>query len=116
VLLLLTTAGDGTSDRLAQRLGNHIFRLNFDQLPEYKIFFGLNNWYVENPVGRSISSEVATRVLWWKAFGATPDGYDKYLIEESKYLSSASLCNLESLTSGFSNILNLRFHILLTFV
>jgi hypothetical protein len=86
VLLLLTTAGDGTSDRLAQRLGNHIFRLNFDQLPEYKISFGLNNWYVENPVGRSISSEGATKVLWWKAFGATPDGYDKYLIEESKYL------------------------------
>lgn len=85
MLLLLTTAGDGTSDRLAYRLGNQVFRLNFDQLPEYKISFELNKWYVENPVGRSISSDVATRVLWWKAFGATPDGYDKYLIEESKY-------------------------------
>jgi hypothetical protein len=85
VLLLLTTAGDGTSDRLANRLGNQVFRLNFDQLPEYKISFELNKWYVENPVGRSISSDVATKVLWWKAFAASPDSYDKYLIEESKY-------------------------------
>ena len=86
MLLLLTTAGDGTSDRLASRLGNQVFRLNFDQLPEYKISFELNKWYVENPVGRAISSDVATTVLWWKAFAASPEGYNKYLKEESKYL------------------------------
>lgn len=85
MLLLLTSAGDGTSDRLAYKLGNQVFRLNFDQLPEYKISFELNKWYVENPVGRSISSDVATTVLWWKAFAATAEGYDKYLREESKY-------------------------------
>ena len=109
MLLLLTTAGDGTSDRLAQRLGNHIFRLNFDQLPEYKIFFGLNNWYVENPVGRSISSDVATRVLWWKAFGATPDGYDKYLIEESKYFLEKFILGFE--IKAQSKVIQLNFTI-----
>ncbi len=85
MLLLLTSAGDGTSDRLAHKLGNQVFRLNFDQLPEYKISFELNKWYVENPVGRFISSDLATRVLWWKAFAATAESYDKYLKEESKY-------------------------------
>ena len=59
--------------------------MNFDQLPEYKISFSLKNWYVENPIGKIISSEVATSVLWWKAFAASPDSYDKYLNEESKY-------------------------------
>ena len=85
MLLLLTSAGDGTSDRLAYKLGKNVFRLNFDQLPEYKISFELNRWYVENPVGRKISSDTASSVLWWKAFAATPESYDKYLREESKY-------------------------------
>ena len=86
MLLLLTSAGDGTSDRLALQLNDKVFRLNYDQLPEYRISFSLNGWDIENPVGRKISSKNATSVLWWKAFIAYPQEYDKFLKAESKYL------------------------------
>lgn len=85
MLLLLTSSGDGTSDRLAQNLKEKVFRLNFDQLPEFKIKFDLHGWSIENPVGRKISSESATSVIWWKAFIASPAAYDHYLKAESKY-------------------------------
>lgn len=83
--MLLTSSGDGTSDRLAQNLKEQVFRLNFDQLPEFKIHFDLKSWSIQNPVGRKISSENATTVLWWKAFISSPQTYDHYLKAESKY-------------------------------
>ena len=79
MILLLTSSGDGTSDRLAHKLGDQIFRLNFDQLPEFKISFTTEEWEIENPVGRRITSLNAESVLWWKALVAAPDGYDKFL-------------------------------------
>ena len=83
--MLLTSSGDGTSDRLAQNLKDQVFRLNFDQLPEFKIKFDLNGWSIENPVGLRITSENAKVVMWWKAFIASPSTYDHYLKAESKY-------------------------------
>lgn len=85
MILLLTSSGDGTSDRLAQKLGDQLFRLNFDQLPEFKISFSFNEWEIENPVSRRITSGTATTVLWWKAFVAAPEGYERFLKAEAKY-------------------------------
>ena len=85
MILLLTNSGDGTSDRLAQNLKDQVFRLNFDQLPEFKIRFDLHGWSIENPVGRRITSEDAKTVMWWKAFISSPLKYDHYLKAESKY-------------------------------
>jgi hypothetical protein len=85
MILLLTSSGDGTSDRLSQKLGDQIFRLNFDQLPEFKISFSCDEWNIENPVGRRISSSTAKAVLWWKAFVAAPEGYERFLKAEAKY-------------------------------
>lgn len=85
MILLLTSAGDGTSDRLAHHFKDEIFRLNYDQLPEFKISFSLNEWEIKNPVGRRISSDNAKTVIWWKAFISSPKDYDKFLKAESKY-------------------------------
>jgi len=86
VLLLLTVSGDGTSDRIIERLGEKVFRYNFDQLSHYKLRFGVDGFEIVNPVGFSITSNNARSAFWWKAFSAAEAGVDKFFIAEGKYI------------------------------
>lgn len=86
MLLLLTSSGDGTSDRIVARMRDSVFRYNFDQASQFSTLITPTYWEIENPVGRKISSETARRVLWWKAFVDRPDEVDPYIYSEQKYI------------------------------
>ena len=86
MLLLLTISGDGTSDRIVDRLGDGVFRYNFDQISDYKLSFGLDGFEIINPKGRRICSGEARSVFWWKAFLASESEVDKFFIAEGKYI------------------------------
>lgn len=86
MLLLLTISGDGTSDRIVDRLGSGVFRYNFDQLSQYKLRFGVDAFEIINPAGHRISSEDARSVFWWKAFSAVEHELDKFFVAEGKYI------------------------------
>jgi hypothetical protein len=86
MLLLVTTAGDGTSDRIISRLGDFVFRYNFDQASSYIGHLDLAGWELQNPVGRKITSAAATAGMWWKAFSANAPFEDRFLRAEAKYI------------------------------
>ena len=86
MLLLFTSSGDGTSDRIVHSLGNQVFRFNFDQISEFRTFITPQKWQIESPTGRVISSDNATSAFWWKAFTDRPDQVDPFIYSESKYI------------------------------
>jgi hypothetical protein len=85
VLLILTGSGDGTVDRIIHQSSLPVFRLNLDLFSDYQISYSPNYWKITDPTGRSISSENATRVFWWKAFSYGLN-QESFLHEELKYL------------------------------
>jgi hypothetical protein len=108
VLLLLTISGDGTSDRIVERLGSSVFRYNFDQLSHYKLSFGVDGFEIVNPKGHSITSDIATSVFWWKAFSASEADVDKFFIAEGKYLFLELYSWFQS--RGMAKGNSIRFH------
>ncbi|PTW91465.1 hypothetical protein C8A06_1189 [Microbacteriaceae bacterium MWH-Ta3] len=65
-LLVLTSARDGTADRMAEtsaKFGTNLFRFNFDLWDEYEISVGPNDFQITDPTGRSIYSRDRPFVL-----------------------------------------------------
>jgi len=85
VLLILTGSEDGTVHRIVAKSSLPIFRFNIDLFFEYKIEITPTNWRITDPTGRTISSDSATRVFWWKAFSYGLD-QEPFLHEEIKYI------------------------------
>jgi len=73
LLLLITIKGDATADILIEHLKQPVFRFNVDSFLDYDFELTPFGWQVENMVGRSISSETASRCFWWKALLVSPD-------------------------------------------
>ena len=86
MLLLLTTSGDGTSDRISHRMGDEVFRFNIDQISEYQMSFAPHWWEIVNPAGRRMGSEMAKSVFFWKALSVLDETVDKYLRAEARYI------------------------------
>ena len=86
MLLLITGSGDGTSDMLCTRLGERVFRLNYDMFYEYRIKYSPDSWEIKNPTGHSISSSSLRTAFWWKAFNFFNEEVDSLLREEMKYI------------------------------
>lgn len=86
MLLLLTGSLDGTSDLLVSKLGKKVFRFNYDLFRDYELSFTPSGWWIRNPAGHFISSDLVTRAFWWKAFNYYLDDEDKFITEEVKYL------------------------------
>ena len=85
MLLLLTGSEDGTADRIVRESKLPLFRFNLDLFSDYNIEISPGRWRITNPTGRSIDSENASRVFWWKAFSYGLD-QDAFLHEELKYI------------------------------
>lgn len=85
MLLLITGAADGTSDRLVVNYGDGVFRFNYDLWHQYKVVFTTEYWSIENPVGLKIDSSEATACFWWKALQYYPGNEDRAIKEEVKY-------------------------------
>ncbi len=86
MLLLITSSGDGTSDLIVSRLKDKVFRLNFDQIFDFKIYQTPFFWEIENPAGIRINSKTVSNVFWWKAFNASPPKSENFLEDEAKYI------------------------------
>ena len=85
MLLLITGSIDGTADLLVSRLSGQVFRLNYDRWHQYDFRYSPGGWSIRNPAGLTISSETATRCLWWKAFAYSTQ-HDRMIKEEVKYV------------------------------
>ena len=81
MLLILTGFADGTIDFLVDYLDRPFFRFNLDDYRSYEFEFTPEAWSIRNPAGLEISSESATRCLWWKLFLHQLET-DKYIQEE----------------------------------
>lgn len=102
MLLLITGSRDGTSDAIVSKLGQQVFRLNYDLYSHYSLEFTPNYWKITNPVGHTISSDTVTSCFWWKAFNFSLEGEDNYVVEEVKYIFRElyAWCKLRSLVKG----------------
>ena len=87
-LLILTNSYDATTDLLLQHLGiADAFRLNFDQLHQYRLRFGSLGFCIEDPIGRRIDGEGLAKAYWRKPFNAErSEDADEYVAAESKYV------------------------------
>jgi hypothetical protein len=88
VLLVLSGSRDGTCDLLFGELNDRAFRFNIDIYKDYRVEISGDRWLIENPVGKSITSEDATRAHWWKAFNFFVTPQPDYVVEEVKYIFS----------------------------
>lgn len=86
MLLILTGIADGTIDFVVDYLDGDFFRFNLDDFQSYEFSMGSDSWCIRNPLGLEISSETATRCLWWKLFLYQLDN-DKYIKEEVKMIA-----------------------------
>ena len=86
MLLVLTGSRDGTCDLLFNDLKDGAFRFNVDIFQDYRVEFGSDDWLIENPTGKIITSKTATRAHWWKAFNFTTQSDGQYVTEEVKYV------------------------------
>ena len=84
MLLIITGSPDGTADRIVDRYGSGVFRLNYDLWPEYDIFFDQYGWKISNPSGHSITSSDVSCCYWWKAFSYWRNEDDLYIKSEVK--------------------------------
>jgi hypothetical protein len=102
VLLLLTGSNDGTSDLIVSKLGERVFRFNFDLYNEYELAFTPSFWSITNPVGLSIDSNTVTTAFWWKVFNYYLLDEEQFLVEEVKYIFRELYhhCRLRGLIRG----------------
>lgn len=89
-LLILTNSYDCTTDLLLDRLnGLPVFRLNFDQITNYRIRLSQNGFEISDPVGRTVTNKTVSKVYWRKPFNAESEnrqlGTD-YVDSELRYL------------------------------
>jgi hypothetical protein len=85
MLLALTGSLDGSVDLVISNAESTVFRLNIDLIHRYKLILQPDYWSIEDPTGRKISSETATRAWWWKAFNYGLGG-DPMYESEVKYV------------------------------
>jgi len=104
MLLLITGSADGTADRLVDRIGEGVFRLNYDLWSDYDFFIQESGWEIRNPAGLKITSETVTCAYWWKAFSYFVDNQDKFVVAEVKYIFRElyGWCVTRGLTKGNS--------------
>jgi len=103
MLLLITGSGDGTSDLLVSELGGkNVFRFNYDLFNEYRFEFTPSYWYISNPSGHSINSDIVTSTFWWKAFNFYIPSQEEFIVEEVKYIFRELYhwCRIRGLTKG----------------
>lgn len=86
MLLLITGSADGTADRLVDRYGKGIFRLNYDLWKDYHLSFTNDRWEIVSPSGLVINSENVSCAYWWKAFSFFALDDDKYVKAEIRYI------------------------------
>ena len=86
MLLILTGVADGTIDFVVDYFQEPFFRFNMDEFAEYEFQFSPDFWSIRNPAGLEISSETATRCLWWKLFLYQLND-DKYVKEEIRMIA-----------------------------
>jgi hypothetical protein len=84
LLLLITSSGDATADLLVDHFSESFFRLNVDIYHEYDFVFTPEFWEIQDPSGRHISSETASRCVWWKVF-LTSLIEDQFIKHEVQY-------------------------------
>lgn len=104
MLLLITGSADGTADRIVDRYGDGVFRLNYDLWKEYRLSFNNDSWEIVSPTGLTINSANVTCAYWWKAFSFFALGDDKYIKAEIKYIFKDiyGWCNLKGIAKGNS--------------
>lgn len=85
-LLLITGSADGTADRIVERYGSGVFRLNYDLLYDYDIAFTEDRWSIVSPSGLKLTSDDVTACCWWKAFHYWNPNVAKYPAAENRYL------------------------------
>lgn len=102
MLLLITGSRDGTGDAICRKLGDKVFRFNYDLFNEYSFEFKPSSWQISNPQNHSISSKNITRCIWWKAFNFELENQDNFVVEEVKYIFRElyAWCRLRKLTKG----------------
>lgn len=102
MLLLITGSRDGTSDAICRKLGDKVFRFNYDLFNEYSFEFKPPSWQLSNPQKHSISSKTITSCIWWKAFTLELENQDNFVVEEVKYIFRElyAWCRLRKLTKG----------------
>lgn len=102
LLLLITGSADVTSDLICKKLGNEVFRFNYDIFQDYALEFTTNNWQITNPFGLTISSATVTSCFWWKAFNFQLENQDNFVIEEVKYIFRElyNWCRLRGVVKG----------------
>ena len=102
MLLIIAGSSDGAVDEICKKLKNNVFRLNYDLLKEYEIFFKNSFWSIKNPAGHEINSDKVTSCFWWKAFFSPPPYEDNFINEELKYLSREiyNWCQLKGKNKG----------------
>lgn len=66
MLLILTGQADGTVDMVVEKLQKPFFRFNLDDSESYDFSIGFSGWFIRNPTGFTISSDIATSCVWWK--------------------------------------------------
>ena len=84
MLLLITSSGDATADLLADHFSQTFFRLNVDIYHEYDFVLTPGFWEIQDPTGRVISSQTASRCVWWKVF-LNSLNEDQFLKHEVRY-------------------------------
>ncbi len=70
-LLIITNSYDVTTDLLLDRMeGQPIFRLNFDQLSQYRMLIDQDGFSIADPIGRCVASQTVAKAYWRKPFNA----------------------------------------------
>lgn len=85
MLLMLTGSRDGTADLIVNNSDSAIFRFNIDLINRYRIILEPDYWSLEDPTGRRIDCQTATRAWWWKVFNYGLDA-DPMYTAEVKYI------------------------------
>jgi hypothetical protein len=89
-LLIFTNSYDATTDLLLSKLtGTSVFRLNFDQILQYKISFDATGFRISDPTGRTVNSQTIRKGYWRKPFSAeNPEQelWTGYVEAEMRYL------------------------------
>ncbi|MFZ4553664.1 MAG: hypothetical protein ACOYNQ_03830 [Burkholderiales bacterium] len=104
MLLLITGSSDGTGDLITSKLGNRVFRFNYDLYQQYDFEFRPDFWEIRNPTGHLINSSTVSSAFWWKAFNFPLKDEDNLIVEEVKYIFRElyHCCRLSGITKGNS--------------
>jgi hypothetical protein len=89
-LLIFTNSYDATTDILLDRLsGSSVFRLNFDQIMQYKIRLDGSGFDISDVTGRTVTSRTVRKAYWRKPFNGDHEEQHvctKYVDAEMHYV------------------------------